>query len=30
MYKRADSDIFGTNNQETTMKIKNDSFVDPH
>ena len=30
MYRRADSDIFGTKNQEATIKIKNDSFVDPN
>lgn len=30
MYKRPDSDIFGTKQHDQPIKIKNDSFVDPH
>jgi len=30
MFKRPDSDIFGTKQLDQGVKIKNDSFVDPH
>lgn len=30
MYKRPDSDIFGTKNLDQPVKIKNDAFVDPN
>lgn len=30
MFKRPDSDIFGTKQLNEGVKIKNDSFVDPH
>jgi hypothetical protein len=30
MFKRPDSDIFGTKQLDSHVQIKNDSFVDPH
>ena len=30
MYKRPDSDIFGTKLIQASVKINNDSFVDPN
>lgn len=30
MFKRPDSDIFGTKQLDHHVQIKNDSFVDPH
>ena len=30
MFKRPDSDIFGTKRLDQGIKIKNDSFVDPN
>ncbi len=30
MFKRPDSDIFGTKNLSQPLQIKNDSFVDPN
>lgn len=30
MFKRPDSDIFGTKEMKPTIRITNDSFVDPN